>query len=49
MEKNYKDIFVSNFFTPLEFKYVERILANIDLDFDIIFSDDDYERSFDFL
>ena len=46
MEKNYKDIFVSNFFTPLEFKYVERILANIDLDFDIIFSDDDYERKF---
>ena len=46
MEKNYKDIFVSNFFTPLEFKYVERILVNIDLDFDIIFSDDDYERKF---
>lgn len=46
MEKNYKDIFVTNFFTPLEFKYVERILANIDLDFDIIFSDDDYERKF---
>ena len=46
MEKNYKDIFVSNFFTPLEFKYVKRILANIDLDFDIIFSDDDYERKF---
>ena len=46
MEKNYKDILVSNFFTPLEFKYVERILANIDLDFDIIFSDDDYERKF---
>ena len=46
MEKNYKDIFVSNFFTPLEFKYVERILENIDLDFDIIFSDDDYERKF---
>lgn len=48
MEKNYKDIFVSNFFTPLEFKYVERILANIDFDFDfdIIFSDDDYERKF---
>ena len=42
MEKNYKDIFV----TTLEFKYVERILANIDLDFDIIFSDDDYERKF---
>lgn len=46
MEKNYKDIFVSNFFTPLEFKYVKRILENIDLDFDIIFSDDDYERKF---
>ena len=46
MEKNYKDIFVSNFFTPLEFKYVKRILANIDLDFDIIFFDDDYERKF---
>ena len=46
MEKNYKDIFVSNFFTPLEFKYLKRILANIDLDFDIIFSDDDYERKF---
>jgi len=46
MGKNYKDIFVTNFFTPLEFKYVERILANIDLDFDIIFSDDDYERKF---
>ena len=46
MEKNYKDIFVSNFFTPLEFKYVKGILANIDLDFDIIFSDDDYERKF---
>ena len=46
MEKNYKDFFVTNFFTPLEFKYVERILANIDLDFDIIFSDDDYERKF---
>ena len=46
MEKNYKDIFVTNFFTPLEFKYVERILVNIDLDFDIIFSDDDYERKF---
>ena len=46
MEKNYKDIFVSNFFTPLEFKYVKRVLANIDLDFDIIFSDDDYERKF---
>lgn len=46
VEKNYKDIFVTNFFTPLEFKYVERILANIDLDFDIIFSDDDYERKF---
>lgn len=46
MEKNYKDIFVTNFFTPLEFKYVKRILANIDLDFDIIFSDDDYERKF---
>jgi len=46
MEKNYKDIFASNFFTPLEFKYVKRILANIDLDFDIIFSDDDYERKF---
>ena len=44
MEKNYKDVFVSNFFTPLEFKYVERILKNIDLNFDIIFSEEDYER-----
>lgn len=44
VEKNYKDVFVSNFFTPLEFKYVERILKNIDLNFDIIFSEEDYER-----
>ncbi len=44
MEKNYKDVFVSNFFTPLEFKYVERILKNIYLNFDIIFSEEDYER-----
>ena len=44
MEKNYKDVFLSNFFTPLEFKYVERILKNIDLNFDIIFSEEDYER-----
>lgn len=44
MEKNYKDVFVSNFFTPLEFKYVERILKNLDLDYDIIFAEEDYER-----
>ena len=46
MEKNYKDVFVSNFFTPLEFKYVERILKNLDLDYDIIFAEEDYERKF---
>ena len=44
MEKNYKDIFVSSFFTPLEFKYVERILKNIDLNYDIIFIEEDYAR-----
>lgn len=46
MEKNYKDVFVSNFFTPLEFKYIERILKNLDLDYDIIFAGEDYERKF---
>ena len=46
MEKNYKEVFVSNFFTPLEFKYIERILKNLDLDYDIIFAGEDYERKF---
>ena len=30
MEKSYKEVFVSNFFTPLDLKYVERILKNLD-------------------
>ena len=46
MEKNCKDVFVSNFSTPLEFKYVERILKNLDLNYDIIFVEEDYERKF---
>lgn len=46
MEKSYKDIFVSNFFTPLEFEYVKRVLKNFDLNYDIIFSDEDFERKF---
>lgn len=46
MKKNYKDVFVSNFFTPLEFKYIEIILKNLDLDYDIIFAGEDYERKF---
>ena len=33
MEKNYKEVFVSNFFTPLEFKYVKRILKNLNWSF----------------
>ena len=46
MEKSYKEVFVSNFFTPLEFKYVERILKNLDFNYDTIFAEEDYERKF---
>lgn len=44
MEKSNRDIYISNFFTPLEFNFVSKILKKLDFDFDIIFSSDEYER-----
>jgi len=46
MEKSYKEVFVSNFFTPLDLKYIERILKNLDFNYDIIFAEEGYERKF---
>lgn len=44
MEKNRKTFYVSDFFSPLEFNYALKIVEQSKLDYDVIFSGEDYDR-----
>lgn len=44
MEKNNRNVYVSNFFNSLEINYAVKILKKLQLNFDIIFSFEDYDR-----
>lgn len=44
MEKNNRDVYVSNFFNSLELDYAVKILKRLKINFDIIFSSDEYDR-----
>lgn len=43
MEKR-KNIYVSDFLTPLEFNFAYKIISKLDIHYDIIFKNEDYDR-----
>lgn len=44
MEKNRKVCYVSDFFSPLEFSYAIKIVESSNLDYEVVFEGEDYDR-----
>lgn len=45
MDKNRKNYYISDFFSPLEFQYVKKFLNFEKIDYRLVFENEDYERN----